>query len=234
MSGLQAQCLLENVSALSSAFWTLTYKDAPEVGDYRPFQNFMKRYREWNRRKGNFLSIRFFSCGEYGGKSGRFHHHALIFNGLHPDRETLATQLWPQGFVQIGTVTPASVSYTVSYCTKFQTKKDDVRQPFGRWSLRPVLGASGMTHCAEHMRRHKIPHPVPMNVIQIEGRKFPLNKAMKKVFMDTYYRDASEDFADYVRRCELVEYDQKTDLEIDRMEARSRYWNLIKLLSEKV
>ena len=71
---------------------------------------------------GNPKSIRYLGCGEYGHKTGRFHFHGLLFDGLTHLSQTCLTKLWPHGFVYIGTVTPASIRYTARYTLKFETK----------------------------------------------------------------------------------------------------------------
>lgn len=182
-SALSLRAIFESRTTLSGEFWTLTYADAPEVGDYRDFQNFLKRLREWNRRRGNPLPIRYLACGEYGSKTGRFHFHALIFNGLSPSQETLATQLWPHGFVYIGTVTPASVRYTARYTLKFSEKG---REAVAAWSKNPPLGYDGATELGRYLYERGDCRPQEMTHLELEGRSYTLDATMRKAILDAW------------------------------------------------
>lgn len=154
-----ARCMHESTLWDSNYFLTLTY--APEhlppggtlVKD--DLQKFWKRLRKWiftpyplgdgrvpeyeeqitstgRVRKIVTNGIRYFACGEYGGRLGRPHYHAIVFNleipDLQPYKEapdgsmmyTSATlnSLWPYGFVVIGNVTFESCAYVARYVTK--------------------------------------------------------------------------------------------------------------------
>jgi len=68
----------------NSSVITLTYnkEHLPPDGALRhsDFQRFMKRLRNYRKRHTHYTdSVRYFMCGEYGGKSGRPHFHAIIF-----------------------------------------------------------------------------------------------------------------------------------------------------------
>lgn len=185
-SSISLKALLENATSVSSDFWTLTYADAPEELDYNDFSKFLKRYRHWNREEGNRLSIRYLSVGEYGSKSGRAHFHALIFNGLSPDRATCRTRLWPHGFAYIGTVTPASIRYTARYCLKFAEKG---KEGTANWSLRPSLGDDGMRQIARYHRDNQIQRlKEPPSAMRIEGRNYAVDPTLQKIFWDEYTR----------------------------------------------
>lgn len=185
-SELTGRCLLENSTAVHSAFWTLTYANPPAVGGYGDFQKFLKRLR-----KANEAPIRYFGCGEYGSKSGRFHFHALIWNNvrlkewsspfrdgkvrLHP---AWATRLWPHGYSYIGTVTPASIRYTARYTLKFF---DQTAEPIAGWSKEPALGAAGMTFIIKRMLdRGDTIDSLPTS-ISIEGKSYVLGRTMREL-----------------------------------------------------
>lgn len=113
-----------------NCFITLTYADAPldlekELEDW---QLFMKRLRKMlGGRK-----IKYFHAGEYGGRFGRTHGHALIFGYDFPDRKYFKTtesgekiytseilgKLWPHGFSSVGDATFSSAAYLARYCMK--------------------------------------------------------------------------------------------------------------------
>lgn len=121
-----------------NCFITLTYSDEhlPENHslDYTHFQLFMKRLRKHFEPK----KIRFFMCGEYGGKKGRPHYHACIFGVDFDDKlifqknkqgqaiyssQTLEN-LWGKGFCTIGDLSFESAAYVARYVMKKITGKD--------------------------------------------------------------------------------------------------------------
>lgn len=130
----EASCHEENV------FVTLTYSDEylPAGGSLDPpaFQRFMKRLR----KSFHGQRVRFFQCGEYGGRTGRPHHHALLFGvdfwdkspwttrgGLPVFRSDLLESLWPFGQSEIGSVTFESAAYVARYVTKKVTGNELVK-----------------------------------------------------------------------------------------------------------
>lgn len=103
---------------------------------YRDYELFMKRLRrrcvgvntvEDVKSGKKWRPIRFFVCGEYGTRTRRAHWHAILFNCRFPDqqrlmngtyRSTMCENLWGQGNVVIGDVTPRSASYVSGYTLK--------------------------------------------------------------------------------------------------------------------
>lgn len=107
-----------------SCFVTLTYDEehikklrCSPCGLYslskKEAQNFMKRLRKFIYPE----KVRFFLAGEYGEQSKRSHFHAILF-GLGPEDRSVIEKAWPNGFVQVGTVSPSSIAYVARYCTK--------------------------------------------------------------------------------------------------------------------
>lgn len=182
-SGLALRALFEARTSLSCDFWTLTYADAPEVLDYSDFSKFMKRYREWNRRQGATVRMRYLVCGEYGETSGRAHWHALIFNGLSQGQGHCHTKLWPHGSVFIGTVTPASVRYVTRYCLKESADRPAV----ANWSRDPALGEDGMRELARYMKNRGDKLEKAPLYLGIEGTKYPLDRKMREVFEEEFF-----------------------------------------------
>lgn len=137
---------LESVIITNNGFMTLSktvYGKACKIKDRTEYnaqnssdiQTFIKllRYHE----KGTDKSIKYYTCGEYGGKSGRPHYHAIVFNASLSNLvgERVATQIqlgnirldgkkpftcrhWKYGHITIGTLTGASVGYTLKYISK--------------------------------------------------------------------------------------------------------------------
>ena len=90
------------------------------------WQLFMKRLR---KKVGN---VRYFHAGEYGGRFGRPHDHALLFGYDFPDRVRLKktpagqwidtsemlSKLWGKGYCSVGNATFESAAYVARYCMK--------------------------------------------------------------------------------------------------------------------
>ena len=103
-----------------ACFATLTYDgehyedliDSQGIGRLckRDLQLFWKRLRK--KRK-----VRYFACGEYGDRFGRPHYHAIIY-GVSPDESQFIQDLWPLGYIKLGTVTEDSCAYVAKYMVK--------------------------------------------------------------------------------------------------------------------
>lgn len=149
-----------------TSFLTLTYAPdhLPPFGSlhYRDYQLFMKRLRKAIHPQ----KLRFFACGEYGGKTNRAHYHAVLFGYAPTDgvfytekASTIYTSrfldsCWSKGAVYWSFFEPGAASYIARYVTKKitgaaapahyadpETGEVGVRQPeFARMSLKPGLG----------------------------------------------------------------------------------------------
>jgi len=122
-----------------NCFLTLTYDDQnlPSFLIVKSeFQKFMKKLRKKTKSK-----LRYMVSHEYGGKTGRPHHHAIIF-GYNPSSqkylqkapsgEPLFTspeldKLWTNGFHSIGTANEKTAYYIASYSLK--SSKHSVTNP---------------------------------------------------------------------------------------------------------
>jgi hypothetical protein len=83
-------------------------------------------------------TVRYYACGEYGGRTGRPHYHAIVYGlsacgacmscssyarrvGKHPIADTDCGAIyrsWPFGHIHIGDVTPGSCKYVADYLQK--------------------------------------------------------------------------------------------------------------------
>jgi len=141
----------ELASYEDSIFVTLTYDDAKLTYDqdgqpsykyeYSDFQAFMKRLRQ---RIPN-TRIRYFTSIEYGGKNGRLHYHAILFN-FHPNLQrrnktkptvtspsgyqlyhsSFLEELWPHGFHSFSEASVETAYYIASYALSDSTYVNDM------------------------------------------------------------------------------------------------------------
>lgn len=170
--------------SLHSHFITLTYgdNDAPGIGKLTPnghnsihkpdYQKFMKLLRHHSPKN---IPISYFACGEYGSRRERPHFHAIIFNA---DPE-LIKKSWHHGFVHIGSVTGASIAYTLKYMHKARTvPKDDTDDRTPEFQLQSKgLGANYLT---EHVKAYHR-QDITRLYVTLEGGQ--------KTTMPRYYRN---------------------------------------------
>lgn len=120
-----------------SCFLTLTYNPhsmpKDQSLDKTHFQLFMKRLRKYHHYYNEDApKIKYYMCGEYGGKTHRPHYHAIVFGLDFADKRLHKTtkrgdklftseklnELWGLGHCYIGAVTYKSVGYVARYCIK--------------------------------------------------------------------------------------------------------------------
>lgn len=101
-----------------SLFITLTYEPDTVPITHNGFmtlqkddyQRFMKRLRKYTGHK----TIKYYACGEYGGRSWRPHYHAIIFDVTFEDVQ----KAWTAGHIHVGEVSGDSIAYTCKYICK--------------------------------------------------------------------------------------------------------------------
>nr|QJB20135.1 MAG: replication initiator protein [Microvirus sp.] len=124
----------EDEVSLSSYFITLTYDTAHVplskngfMTLHKPdFQKYMKRLRKACREVASeWPPLRYYACGEYGGKTSRPHYHAIVFNC---PKEDIFFDAWCLNGVSIGSVVVGTcTSDSIAYCMKY-IDKDSWRQ----------------------------------------------------------------------------------------------------------
>lgn len=135
------RCAMEMHMHKQSTFLTLTYDEEHVSHSLVPrhMTLFMKRFRKFVDKHHPNTKIRLYQCGEYGEKTHRPHHHALIFGYDFPDQEFHSTtskgekifsseildKLWGQGQCKIGKATIASAIYIAKYIGKKLYGKTD-------------------------------------------------------------------------------------------------------------
>lgn len=166
-SGWSFRLVKEGEVSDTALFVTLTYdtqyvpltKNGYMTLDKRDIQTFMKRLRKDSDRK-----LKYYICGEYGGKRNRPHYHAIIFNA-DPEKVEKAWSYYTPGgrrislgSVYIGTVTGASIGYVLKYMQKIPRKKlherDDRSKEFSLMSK--GLGANYVTDAMKKWHHNSI------------------------------------------------------------------------------
>lgn len=145
------RCLMEaKTSKQTPWFITLTYESAPKELQKRDLQLFFKRLRN---KYGE--GIRYFACGEYGGKTLRPHYHAIIFNWKPEDLKPITekfyksdelTRIWGMGYTTIREADKTTMAYTARYASKKMLMKlpEGKEKPFLLMSRRPGIGSEYM------------------------------------------------------------------------------------------
>lgn len=124
-------------------FLTITYnpESLPEDGELceKHMQKFIRdlRYASGER-------LRVFYCGEYGGKTGRAHYHAIVY-GLKLEDEYPETKnqqgqvlyrseeierIWDKGTIYIGEVNETTCAYVGAYMLKDISGSYDKKEPY--------------------------------------------------------------------------------------------------------
>ena len=79
----------ESKAHAEKCFITLTYEFNPYIIVRKDLQDFMKRLRRYFDYHGIKKKIRIFYCGQYGERSGRPHHHIIIYGWQDPKAKYL-------------------------------------------------------------------------------------------------------------------------------------------------
>lgn len=162
-------------------FVTLTYISAPMSANGmmtlkpRDLTLFWKRLRKAGHK------FRYYAVGEYGTLRKRPHYHAIVFMAdaiTQTDFHVACYQAWALGQVDVGSVSGASIAYTLKYIDKPsripEHPRDDRVKEFSRSSNN--LGANYMT---DDIKDYHNTHLDKLYVL-LDGYKVPMSK---------YYRD---------------------------------------------
>lgn len=128
----RTRLVLEGKMHETSSFVTLTYAPQHVPSDYSLSKDDLQRWLKRLRARLEPVRIRYFACGEYGGKNLRPHYHAIVFGYDFPDRtpwrqtasgevsyrSALLDETWGLGHCEVGTFTPKSAGYVAGYSLK--------------------------------------------------------------------------------------------------------------------
>lgn len=166
-------------------------------------QKWFKRLRKLHRNSMySDRTIKYMIVGEYGGRTFRPHYHAIIFDCPDVDLYSRAWSIGgvPLGHVHVGSVTGASVGYTLKYISKVsQVPKfdGDLRLPEFRL-MSKGLGKSYLTDAV--IAYHNADLGGRLHVVA-DGKKV----TMCRYYKDRIYDDASRDIAGFMSRKAMLE-----------------------------
>lgn len=191
-----------------SAFCTLTYRpeEVPraEDGSERLFPGDCRWFAQRLRRAVGH--VRYCFVGEYGERTGRPHYHALIWANLGVRLDRAIREAWSKGFVDVGEVSPASITYTVSYILKQMIEVKDGYPQFARFS--EGLGTTALPE----LRRSALPDEdgvlqIPRQ-FRLDGQVWPVPKYLREKLVQEGFRFArrqeevlEESFVQALRGC---------------------------------
>lgn len=190
VSGWSYRLLLTERFCKSSHFVTLTYDNEHVPKSSRKFLTLCKRdvqlYFKRLRKRVSVLDpeakIKYYAAGEYGSLNWRPHYHLILFNAdkLSIEKAWCDEQGRPIGTVDIGTVTGASVGYTLKYITKPKRvpchRNDDRLPEFALMSK-----GLGVEYVTDQMKAY--------HKADLFNRMFVTTADGKKVSMPRYYKD---------------------------------------------
>jgi hypothetical protein len=160
-----------------AAFVTLTYdeKNVPMLDNGLAtlnkdhWQKFIKRLR----KNTGIKSIKYYACGEYGGRTKRPHYHAIMFDVP----EKAVEKAWQKGNIDYGNVTPASIRYVTNYLVKSRMAAEQLKGREPEFSLMSKkLGENYLT--PEMIKWHKT-----------ELRNYAVSPNGTKISLPRYYRE---------------------------------------------
>lgn len=203
-SGWSFRLLQEEKICSSALFLTLTYNT-----DHVPITN--KGYMTLNKtdpqkfmkrlRKLHTTTLKYYTVGEYGGKSKRPHYHLILFNA----HEGLISKAWTLGDIHYGKVTGASIGYCLKYMSKPsqipQHKNDDRLPEFGLFSK--GLGKNYLTI-----------NMINYHHAKVLDRMYCTLQDGKKISMPRYYKDKiydenqREQIASHFKNQKNLEYEK--------------------------
>lgn len=214
----------------SAIFLTLTYDKTHVPSTPKKRKTLHKRclqlyFKRVRKLLGKQNKLKYYACGEYGGKTSRPHYHAIVFNAHHDALE----KAWycisneygcgnngcgkPIGHVHFGQVSDASVGYTLKYMQKQgkipQYHGDDRTPEFALMSK--GLGANYVT-----------PQIIRWHLLNLTGRMYVNLTDGKKATMPRYYKNK---IYTALERTMIGEHHQKiNDEKVKNLEKNPHYY----------
>ena len=182
--------------------------------DKRHLQTFFKRLRLWHTDS----SLKYYAVGEYGGKTFRPHYHIILFNAniefiekswsdCVNKKKAIFRKL---GAVHYGTLTDASVGYTLKYISKAKRiplhQNDDRIPEFSLMSKGIGLNYLTPKQIQWHLEKPSERMYIPMK----DGKKAPLPRYYKERIYSPEMKEQAAMYwkrkADIEKEKEILEY----------------------------
>lgn len=200
-----------------SWFITLTYDEDKLPKDRmlnkKHVQDFLKRLRYYYDKP-----IKYYVCGEYGGKTARPHYHIIIFGLELSDLKYYSTtkngdvlytskfveKIWSFGFCPIGEVNYRTASYCAQYVDKKkiltssekQALKDKGIVPeFSLMSLRPGIAVDFKVYFGDKLDLDSD------FMIYLNGRRYPVPEYFRRQWKEKL---TEEDLQEYEKHMQFV------------------------------
>lgn len=224
--------LHELETAKDAVFVTLTYSDQDLPGDGSldrgEFPRFMKRLRKLcpGRR------FKYYACGEYGGRTGRPHYHAILFGLTRcgscrccsasgrarqklPEVDSgceLLERAWPFGHVDVGEVTEDSCFYVADYLGKSYGEV-----AFG--GRVPAFSLMSKSVGREWVRKHQDRLVADLG-IRVRGRMIALPRYYQRILGREVFPELQEQFT-WLVHCAAVRRGARRDqVEHERLSSK--------------
>ena len=224
VSGWSFRLQKEGLHCSSSYFVTLTYNTDVVPITEKGFmslkksdvQKFFKRLRKTTKE------LRYYVCGEYGGKTLRPHYHAIIFNANIRDIEKAwSLQGNELGNIHVGEVSEASIGYTLKYMCKPPLipmhKNDDRQKEFSLMSK--GIGKQYLTDNMKKWHKNDLVNRMYCNLP--EGKKI----TMPRYYKDKIYTQGErKTIGNFVKINELHNVDNLMNIELENPK---KYINIV-------
>jgi hypothetical protein len=184
-SGWSFRLMKQGEVSESAHFVTLTYDTNKVPISENGFMTLQKtdlqKYFKRLRKLNPDAQIKYYACGEYGGRTMRPHYHIILFNAdIHHIEEAWSLDKKMLGYIHIGSVSDASIGYTLKYMSKGskipQHINDDRQKEFALMSK--GLGKNYLS--SQMIQYHKN---------DIVNRMFVNLKGGKKASMPRYFKE---------------------------------------------
>lgn len=171
-------------------------------------QDFMKRLRKYCKTHyGQDNPLKYYLCGEYGSKHLRPHYHAILFNlprGLALRSQTVGSEIWKNGSVDIAICNIATINYVVGYVIKGawepQEDFDDRIPEFSMMSKK--LGSQYLTEQIYEMHLDRM----ETSVIHPAGFRMPLPRYYREKIFSREERKELEEIRILMNRMNWQEF----------------------------
>lgn len=185
ISGWSVRLMEQEKNCTSAAFITLTYSTQHVPISSHGFMTLTKGkqscltlfFKKLRKAHGKISNIKYYASGEYGGRTNRPHYHIILFNA----RSELLQPAWAKGEIHYGTVSDASVGYTLKYISKpknYAKHSNNDRIP----EFSVMSKGLGLTYLSPEM--------VEWHMNDMENRMYcNVRGTQKKVAMPRYYKD---------------------------------------------